>query len=260
MKTITSRDNALFKQIKALAHTARERRKAGLALIEGTHLVACALDARVLPHTLVLSETALANPEAAALAAQCGTSERVTFSDALFAEVSTFETPSGILALIEPPAPEPVAHDVSACLLIEDIQDPGNVGSILRSAAAAGVRHVLLSKHCAFAWAPKVLRAGQGAHFLLNIVDSADLAAFAHDFEGTVLALVPRAASSIYEQDMRQSVAIMAGNEGAGLSPQLLSAAHRSVAIPMPGKTESLNAAAAAAICLFEMVRQRGAR
>ena len=259
MKSISSRENALFKHIKALAHSSRERKKAGVVLIEGAHLVAAYLTAHGVPRTIVASASGQKHREIAALIAQCGGTEQAIFDDTLFNEASSLETPAGVLALIEAPLAQPVPADVSVCLLLEDIQDPGNVGSILRSAAAAGVRHVLLSKGCAFAWAPKVLRAAQGAHFLLNIVEDADLVAFARAFAGQTLALTltPRETKTIYDVNLKQAVALMLGNEGAGLSADLVEAARQMVTIPMPGNTESLNAAAAAAVCLFEMVRQR---
>jgi RNA methyltransferase, TrmH family len=257
MKLITSRDNPLFRHTKALAGSSRERKKAGLALLEGAHLVAAYLSGHGSPRTVVVSESGQNKPELAMLLARSGSAERAVFVDALFSEVSTLDAPAGILALAAPPAPRLVPRDVSACLLLEDIQDPGNVGSILRSAAAAGVSHVLLSKNCAFAWAPKVLRAGQGAHFFLNIVEGADLSLFARDFKGQLLALSPRAQRTIFEVDMKRPTALIIGNEGGGLSGQIVSAASATASIPMPGGFESLNAAAAAAVSLFEMVRQR---
>jgi TrmH family RNA methyltransferase len=256
VKLISSRENALFKHAKALSHSSRERRKAGMALLEGVHLVSAYIASHGMPKTLVVSESAQAREEIAQLLARAK-ADVVVLTDSLFREVSTFETPSGILALITPPQPQAVPDDALVCLLLEDIQDPGNVGSILRSAAASGVLHVLLSKGCAFAWSPKVLRAGQGAHFLLNIVEEADLEAFLRGFCGQSLALTPHAGQTIYDIDMKPLTAFLIGNEGAGLSAQLLQAADQQVAIPMPGKTESINAAAAAAVCLFEMVRQR---
>jgi RNA methyltransferase, TrmH family len=257
VKLVSSRENALFKHAKALSHSSRERRKAGMALLEGVHLVSAYIAFHGMPQTLVVSESAQVRGEIAQLLTRAKAADLVVLADALFHEVSTFETPSGILALITPPQPRMVPDDAPACLLLEDIQDPGNVGSILRSAAASGVRHVLLSRGCAFAWSPKVLRAGQGAHFLLNIVEEADLEFFLRGFAGQSLALTPHAGQTIYDIDMKPSTALLIGNEGAGLSALLLQAADQRVAIPMPGKTESINAAAAAAVCLFEMARQR---
>ena len=160
MKLISSRDNPLFKNIKSLAQSSRERRKTGLALLEGIHLVSSFIAVHGSPRTIAVSESGQQQSEIMNLLAACAASETVVLSDALFKEASTLETPTGILALIEPPPQQHVPRGISSCVLLEDIQDPGNVGSILRSAAAAGVPHVLMSGNCAFAWSPKVLRAG----------------------------------------------------------------------------------------------------
>ncbi|MCX7893875.1 MAG: RNA methyltransferase [Burkholderiales bacterium] len=145
------------------------------------------------------------------------------------------------------------------CLLLEEIQDAGNLGSILRTAAAAGVREVYLSKGSVFAWSPRVLRAGQGAHFSLAIREGAALAEVAAAFRGTVVATCPDAPESLFALDLGPAVAWIFGNEGAGISPALAARATRRAHIPMPGGAESLNVAAAAAVCLFEAVRQRSA-
>jgi len=142
-------------------------------------------------------------------------------------------------------------------LLLEDIQDPGNLGSMLRSAAAAGCDAIFLSTGCADAWSPRVLRAAMGGHFVLDIHERQDLPAVARAFPGALLAASLQAGSSLYDCDLRGNVAFLVGNEGAGLSASLLDTATQSIAIPMPGRVESLNAAAATAICLFEAVRQR---
>ena len=177
--------------------------------------------------------------------------------DKLFAELSDLKTPTGILTLIEIPQPaEPVAA-AGFALLLEDIQDPGNLGSMLRSAAAAGCDAVILSQDCADAWSPKVLRAAMGGHFVLRIYEQQDLPGVARAFSGTLLATSPQATCSLYDCDLRGNVAFLIGNEGAGLSADLLNLATQKITIPMHGQVESLNAAAATAICLFEAVRQR---
>ena len=148
------------------------------------------------------------------------------------------------------------------CLLVDDVQDPGNLGSMLRSAAAAGVVQVLLSKRCAFAWAPKVLRAGQGAHFCVDIHEDVDLAAWAASYRATgadVVATIAAGGTSLYEAPLRKRIALAVGNEGAGLSPDLAAQATQEVTIPMHAGVESLNVAAATAVCLFECARRRAA-
>ncbi|MBL8515572.1 MAG: RNA methyltransferase [Betaproteobacteria bacterium] len=256
-KLITSRDNVLAKRVKGLAQSSRERKKSGLALIEGAHLVAACIEKLGVPDTLIASESGMRRPEIAGLMA-ANAAHHAVFSDAVFQDASMVETPAGILALIRPPDARPVSARAKFCLLLEDIQDPGNLGALLRSAAAAGCADVLLSPTCAFAWAPKVLRAGQGAHFNLNIVEGADLGAFVHAYHGASLALTPRTETSLFTCDLTGPVALLIGNEGAGLSGHLLDSANIRAKLPMPGGFESLNAAAAGAIALFEVVRQRG--
>ncbi len=258
LKLIRSRDNARFKTLRELASSTRERRKAGLALLDGAHLI-CAYRARGgVPEQLILSESAASNPEAMQLAASASGQGVLVLSDSLFSDVAQVATPTGIIALIRTPRPGALPHRIERCVMLENIQDAGNLGSILRSTAAAGVRTVLLSQGCAFAWSPKVLRAGMGAHFSLDVFDNVDLAAVLPRLSGRLICTSGHAAKSIYQADLRGPLAWVFGNEGAGVSAELSAAAAEQLRIPMPGKTESLNVAAAAAICLFEQVRQRG--
>jgi TrmH family RNA methyltransferase len=140
--------------------------------------------------------------------------------------------------------------------MLEDLQDPGNLGSILRSAAAAGVEEVYLSRKCVQAWSPRVLRAGMGAHFAVRIYEDVDLEAFTRSYAGRVFAAAADGGTPFYEAELEGRTALLFGNEGAGLTPGLRDAAHAAISIPMPGAVESLNVAAAAAVCLFERVRQ----
>jgi TrmH family RNA methyltransferase len=257
MKSIISRDNATYKQLMKLAESSRERRKQGKTLLDGVHLLEACLDAGLMPELLVVSESGVDQPEIAALLARLENIPQVQLSQALFAALSPVETPVGILALVSIPLGKPVAHPDLA-IMLEDVQDPGNLGTILRSAAAAGVQVAWLSTGCVDAWSPKVLRAGMGAHFALRIVERADLQAQVAAFKGITLAACLDG-TSLYTLDLRGPVAFLIGNEGAGLSQALISAASRHFTIPMPGTMESLNAAAAASVCLFERVRQLAA-
>ncbi len=255
MKKITSRENPLYKTLHKLAASTRERKKLGLSLLDGVHLIEMYLAQYGAPKTLIVSESGEANAEIQKLVKKSAEAEMIALPDAMFADISPVETPVGVLAMIDTPKAK-AAHDIDFCVLLEDIQDPGNLGSILRSAAAAGVEHVFLSNHCAFPWSPKVIRAGMGAHFLLSIHEGADLSRVALSFKGKVVATSLDAPHSVYATDLRGPIALLIGNEGAGLSEALLEVATTQVSIPMPGKMESLNAAAATAICLFERVRQ----
>ena len=257
MKHISSRDNPFFKELVKLVGSARQRRKAGQTLLDGVHLVQAYLDSGSKPQRLLVTQSALQGHEVATLLKKLSGLPLTQLDDGLFAELSELKTPSGILALIDLPSPTVSATQSCFCLFLEDIQDPGNLGSMLRSAAAAGCDAVFLSKGCADAWSPKVLRAGMGGHFALSIHESVDLLAVAAAFQGELFAAALDAKINLYGCDLRGKLAFALGNEGAGLSEGLLAAVSQHVTIPMPGKVESLNAAAAAAVCLFEAVRQR---
>lgn len=255
VKHISSLDNPLFKQLKKLAESARERRKAAAALLDGVHLVESALQAAITPQLLVVSESGATRTEVVHLRQKLSGVQTAMLTDGLFAEISPVETPSGVLALIETPHLQAPSRPDFA-LLLEDVQDPGNLGTLLRSAAAAGVQVVWLSAGCADAWSPKVLRAGMGAHFVLAMEERVNLLEKTAGFPGVTVATSLAASRSLYELDLTGPVALLAGNEGAGLSGGLLAAANIQIRIPMPGRIESLNVAAATSICLFERVRQ----
>ncbi|MEK6708775.1 MAG: RNA methyltransferase [Pseudomonadota bacterium] len=261
MKSISSRENPFFKQLVKLAESAVQRRASRLTLLDGTHLITAYRAALGLPQSLVIGESASDNEEIKHLLAQLATEQAVSvvvLSDALFREVSPVKTPSGIIALVAIPVHDviPVYQGESFSVLLEAIQDPGNLGSILRSAAAAGASDVYLSAGCADAWSPKTLRAAMGAHFQLRIHEQSDLEKVARGFNGKVVATTLQAKTSLYQTRLSGTVAFVFGNEGAGLSEAVLQAVSEQVSIPMPGGTESLNAAAAAAVCFFERVRQ----
>jgi TrmH family RNA methyltransferase len=257
IKRITSRDNPFYKSLHKLSSSGRERRETGQTLLDGAHLLRAFLDAGIKPSHLLLNEQALQDTEIVALLEACPDVPQTQLDDALFAQLSELKTPNGLLALVDIPAAivEP-AHSQFA-LLLEDIQDPGNLGSILRSAAAAGCDAVFLSQGCADAWSPRVLRAGMGGHFALSILESADLLKVAAEFSGKILAASLQADKSLYACNLRGKLAFAIGNEGAGLSRALQQAVQERFIIPMSSKVESLNAAAATAVCLFEAVRQR---
>jgi TrmH family RNA methyltransferase len=257
MKSIQSRDNPFYKELVKLSGSSRQRGKVKQTLLDGAHLLAAYLDAGMLPQHMLLNVAASHDAETTALLARMGDVPVTQLDDRLFAELSELKTPTGILALIDvPQMGRPIAQNCFA-LLLEDIQDPGNLGSMLRSAAATGCDAVFLSPGCADAWSPKVLRAAMGGHFALHIYEQQDLTSVAQAFNGMLLATSLQATRSLYDCDLCGNVAFMVGNEGAGLSDELLNFATQKITIPMQGKVESLNVAAATAICLFEVVRQR---
>lgn len=261
MTVITSRDHPLIKQLIRLEGSAQYRKKAGLTLLDGIHLIQIYCSVLGVPKNLIVSQSYFEDAENKRFLhiLSGNTPPKITItSNALFRAISPVKTPTGILALIAIPE---LKREISGekeifSVLLESIQDPGNLGSILRSAAAANVKDVYLSKQCTDAWSPKTLRAAMGAHFFLHIHENSDLQMIALQFAGTVVATSIQTTRSLFEISLAGPVAFVFGNEGAGLSKEIVQAADENIVIPMPGKTESLNAAAAAAICFFEKVRQ----
>jgi len=258
LKRIQSGDNPHFRALQKLAQSSRERRKAGLSLLDGAHLVAAYREHFGLPVEVAVGESALADPEIQRVIKSLAPLVPMVLQDGLFAALSTVSTPTGIIASIQTPRAPAMPARLETCLLLEDIQDPGNLGSILRSAAGAGIRHVCLSKSSVHSWSPRVLRAGMGAHFMLDIYEQCDLLEIARGFPGRVIVTALGAGKTLFETDLTGNVALVFGNEGAGVSSALQAVAHEKITIPMPGKIESLNVGAAVAVCLFERIRQLG--
>ena len=255
---VTSRDNPHFKRLKKLAESARARRQSRTTLLDGPHLIEACLQAG--GEVLTVVRSARTDPAAAEIFAAARPHVRqLVLAEELFAALSPVATPSGVLAEAAWLCP-PARAGVPLVLLLEDIQDPGNLGSILRSAAAAGASRAVLNSGCADPWSPKALRGGQGAQFFLPLEEAADLGAWLAGKPLQTVALTLQADASVYELDLAQPSALLLGNEGAGLSLTLLSAAGVRARIPMPGQVESLNVGAAAAAALFEAVRQRACR
>lgn len=255
MKLIQSRDNPFYKGLKRLAESGRERRKTGRTLLDGVHLVEAYEAVHGPVDTLIIAEAALA--AGGEIAAYVEGRDIVVLADALLRDLGLVDTPSGLLAVAAMPVAKAAVNLEQDAVLLDGIQDPGNVGTLLRTAAAAGVKQVLLAPGCASAWSPKVLRAGQGAHFVLAIHEDADLMAFMTDYAGTTAVTCLDGSTSLYEAQWRGPLAWVFGAEGQGVRAELIAAARLKVRIPMPGAVESLNVAAAAAVCLFEALRRR---
>ena len=257
MRHIASRDNPHFKALRKLASSGRERRKSGMTLLDGVHL-ALAWEAAGHPVLeYLVSERAATEGEIAAFVGSRASARVTVLADALFAELSPVDTPTGLLAcvhaIVDSGAP---ASDVDTVVL-DGVQDPGNVGSILRTAAAAGFRQAVLSADCAQAWSPKTLRAGMGAQFVIRVHEGVALESFLADFRGTTAATLLDGDKDLYSASLFPPVAWVFGHEGEGIRPSVAAATRVHVRIPMPGAMESLNVAAASALCLFETVRRR---
>ncbi|HNT40493.1 MAG TPA: RNA methyltransferase [Rubrivivax sp.] len=252
---LSARANPLLVALRRLARDPVAYRRSGEVWLEGEHLCAAAA-ARGLPvrHAL-LSESGWAQAPLRELSRHAARTAIV--SDALFAELSALESPAAIgFVLPLPPAPPP--DPALPTVVLDRLQDAGNVGSILRSAAALGVLQALALKGTAALWSPKVLRAGMGAHFALRLVEglSEDEAlALALPLVGTS----PHASALLPQAPLPRPAAWLLGHEGQGASVRLLASCVATVRIPQPGGGESLNVAAAAAICFYEAVRRQEA-
>jgi TrmH family RNA methyltransferase len=224
----------------------RLRRAERRVVVEGPHLVAAALAAGLKPIAMLGTEAALAKPEMVSLVRQSKLAP-VILSPAVFDAIADAETPPGIAAEIAIPE---LSREGSAVFL-EGVQDAGNVGAIIRSAAAFGAGTLIVDRQCADPWSPKVLRAGMGGHFAIGILQVDDLGAAIAAFGGRTICTVVHGGRPLRDADLSGRIAWAFGAEGAGLSAGILSKASERVTIPMAGG-ESLNVAAAAAICLYE--------
>ncbi|MDR2207711.1 MAG: RNA methyltransferase [Azoarcus sp.] len=258
---LSSRDNPRLKLFAALARDRSERHERAQTVLDGPHLLGCALDASIALLDVCVSESGGANPEILTLLARLPAGEPpICVPDALFARLSPVDTPAGILARIEIPSFDAQeATERGTLIVLDAIQDPGNLGSILRTAAAAGIQQAWLTPGCAQAWSPKVLRAGMGVHFRLRIHERVDALAVLAAYQGKVVATgTGEESRMMFETDLTGPVAWLFGAEGQGISPALLARADEILHIPMMEGIESLNVGAAAAVCLFEQMRQRG--
>jgi TrmH family RNA methyltransferase len=242
---VTSRDNALLKELRKLAQDNTAYRKAGRYWVEGDHLCSAALIRGLRPDVAVYAESYWTQAPALWIAES---EKNVVIPDALFRDLSGLESPGkvGFVCSLAPPL------DVQAhvpTVILDRVQDAGNVGSILRSAGAFGFKQILALKGTAALWSPKVLRAGMGAHFGLQLSEGLELQALQ---ALTVPLVVTSSHQGVLIQDLKihGPCAWVMGHEGQGVNAQLMARASHFARIGQPGGEESLNVAAAAAICL----------
>lgn len=249
LTAITSRDNPLLKDLRKLAQDPGAYRKLGRIWLEGDHLCRAARERGVRPAIAVFAEsywnTAQAEWSDCAL-------KTVLLPDALLHGVSGLESPAPMGFVMDTPASPEVQADAPTVVL-DRLQDAGNVGSILRSAAAFGFRQIIAMKGTAALWAPKVLRAGMGAHFGLRLIEGESSQALGA-LQLPLLATSSHGGQWLHEAQSGGSLphpcAWLMGHEGQGVSPELQQRATQLIRIAQPGGEESLNVAAAAAICL----------
>ncbi len=249
---IASRDNTLLVRLRRLVQDGSAYRRTGQLWLEGDHLCSAfaARGGRALQ--AVYTDEAWRQPALRALAAAAA--RTVIVAEPLFAGISTLPSPArmGFVAAVPAPA---ALQPQAATLVLDRLQDAGNVGSLLRSAAAFGVAQVIALKGTAALWSPKVLRAGMGAHFGLSLFDGAE-PALLDELALPLVATSSHAADALPSAPLPVPCAWVLGHEGQGVAPALLARCGLTVRIPQPGGEESLNVAAAGAVCLYESARR----
>jgi TrmH family RNA methyltransferase len=242
---VTSRDNPLLKELRKIAQDNTAYRKAARFWIEGDHLCRAALERGLQPAVAVYSETFWEQARGPTTEVA---GKKVIVSDALFKDISALESPASVGFVLDLPQEAAIAPQ-AATVILDRVQDAGNVGSILRSAGAFGFHQVLALKGTAALWSSKVLRAGMGAHFGLHLVEGLSL-------EDVQALTVPLVVTSSHRGELIQDLKLpspcawVMGHEGQGVGPELMARASFFARIGQPGGEESLNVAAAAAICL----------
>lgn len=237
-----------MKRWARLTRDGRFRRREGRCLIEGPHLLGALLEGKLKPAGVLVTEEGLSDREIVNLVEKTGSSA-VILSASVFRSIVDAENLPGIAAEIA--IPEKAPDTKGDCVFLEGVQDAGNVGAIIRSAAAFGIQTLYLGKGNADAWSPKVLRAGMGGHFVLSIRES-------ENFHGKLICTAPRGGKPLKDADLSGPLCWVFGGEGKGVSRELQERAELRVTIPIAERTESLNVAAAAAICLYEAFSRRG--
>jgi TrmH family RNA methyltransferase len=254
---ITSAQNPKLKLIRTLQGRAKERRETGAFLVEGVRLVEEAVNANWQIRFILFDETLneRGRSQVDGLISRGVDVEEISTS--LMKSLSETESPQGILAVLNE-FQLPIPESLDFILIPDKIRDPGNLGTLLRTAAAARVQAVLLPPETTDAFAPKVLRSGMGAHFRLpihsltwdeinQIVKLAELHVFLADMNG----------QSCWETDLCQPLALIIGNEAEGANESAKQLANQIISVPMYGMMESLNAGVAGSVLIFEVIRQR---
>lgn len=283
MKHISSRDNPHYKlmlriaagkrvatdrpQVSADRHLQPDqphsedqggvRREGRPLLLEGIHLCQAWLQHQGAPEIALFDAERLAvNVELQALASMLAPGVGHTCDPRLARGLSQVQHGQGVFFVVPTPVPCVPKRITHNCIWLDRVQDPGNAGTLLRTAAAAGIRHAYFSAGCVAAWSAKALRSAQGAHFVMTVYEGVDLRALHERLDIPLLATALDDADSLFAATLPERCAWLLGNEGQGASSELLALAEQRVFIPQVAEVESLNVAVAAGICLFEQRRQ----
>lgn len=258
-EVITSSQNKIIKQIKSL-HAKKYRDNMKQYIIEGYKLMDEALWYNRTFALVLISDSALKTAEGQQLLRKCEDTGISTYiaDDSLFLEASEMETPQGVLAIIHKQEQELEAiidNESYILMLLDEVRDPGNVGTIIRTADACGIAAVVLSKGCVDLYNGKTIRATMGSMFHIPVITDVDILELIEKLklaDACVIGADPHSAVSCVEAPLRRRRAIIIGNEANGMRDEVKAAVTQNVTIPMPGKAESLNAGIAAAILMYE--------
>jgi len=252
---ITSSQNPKLKLVRALLGRAKERRESNAFVVEGVRLVEEAVKANWQFQFVLFSDGLSERGKELVKTLTANQIEVEETSGDLLQNLSETETPQGILAVL-PLSNLPIPDSPNFVLIPDQIRDPGNLGTLLRTAAAAGAQAALLPPETTDAFAPKVLRAGMGAHFRLPI-HSMTWDEIREQIKDLHIYLADMNGRSCWETDLRQPLALIIGGEAEGASEEARKLTAQKIAIPMPGNIESLNAGVAGSVLMFEVLRQR---
>lgn len=248
MLEIESLDNPLIKQIVKLVTNRSYRENEGKCVVYGLHLVEEANKYGMLQSILVDDSHNYKNlPQNV---------PQYKVNSKLMAKINLLDGEYDIVGI----ASYKVGNDNTSdqdCVILDNVQDPGNMGTIIRSAKASGIKNIVSTNGCADVYNSKVLRSSQGAVFGLNICILKDISNFINSFKGIVIATSPYAKKSLYDMNLTSTNAWVFGNEGSGISQDILDKIPTKVMIPMQNDTESINVAMAMSVCVFEQMRQR---
>ncbi|MDP4143905.1 MAG: RNA methyltransferase [Bacillota bacterium] len=258
MDVITSKDNALIKEIKKL-NEKKFRVQSNRFLVEGFRFVSEALDSNFEVPTVIISDKCKDRWENFNISSKLKSNTKVIWaSDSIVRSICSTENPQGIAAVVENKIVD-VNHSEGFYVLADKLQDPGNMGTIIRTANAAGALGVIITKGTVDIYNEKTLRSTMGSIFKIPIIEDLDLSVLkslkTSGFKLIVSSLETN--DNFYDLDMRGKVIIAVGNEGKGISDEIYVLADGKVKIPMPGDVESLNVAVAASVMMFEIVRQK---
>lgn len=258
-KYIESAHNQEIKHLVKLVSQNRYRQRHHVAILEGLHLIETFIQAGYTIQNMYVPHSRISEPHIQTLMTKVANDKIILIADHLLAKISDLTESHEPIALVDVINHHTIFQNQDVVLL-ERIQDPGNVGTILRTVLASGISQIVLSKDCCDVWSPKVVRAAMGAHAFLNILTVPSLTEWITRYTCNIYATVLSSEScNLYDLDLQQPAGWLFGNEGSGLSAEILQVVTQHVRIPMAGATESLNVAMATTVCLFEQFRQRNA-